>query len=555
MDEALVVFVVGLLVIAGSTLIGPKFGVASPLVLVVAGVAASFLPLFNGFEMDADLVLQGLLPPLLYSSAVSIPTMNFRREFMAISGLSVFLVVASALILGIFFMLVLPGLGFAWGVALGAIVSPTDAVATSIVKRTSVSKRVVSILDGESLLNDATALVLLRTAIVATAASFSFWGTIGTFSYSVLVAVLIGLAVGLLNLWIRKRITDPTANTVISFTVPFAASVPTELLGGSGLVSAVAAGLITGVRAARVFAPQNRISDTHNWHTVEMVLEGVVFLTMGLQVTAIVEHVEEDHGGAHIAVLIAIGALILMLLVRALFLVPLLGLLALRRRRLMRAQPLLEGLKDRLTTPEGREAAKQRLSRNGHVVSDRQLNRYARQTTRSLADIEYFLKAPLGWREATTVVWAGMRGAVTVAAAQTLPADTPLRSTLILIAFAVAFLSLLVQGGTIGPLVRAISPHVDYRAAQQEAKAERARLLELMRASADAVPEPDLPETASKEQRLDAMTRHHLAKLDAERKALLKARDHGTFEADVLESALANLDASQIAIEMRGPVD
>ena len=128
------------------------------------------------------------------------PAMNFRREFGAISGLSVVLVVVSALLLGVFFMLVIPGLGFAWGVALGAIVSPTDAVATSIIKQTSVSKRVVAILDGESLLNDATALVIVRTAIVATAASFSFLGAVGSFAYSVVVAVAIGLAVGWLNL-------------------------------------------------------------------------------------------------------------------------------------------------------------------------------------------------------------------------------------------------------------------------------------------------------------------------------------------------------------------
>ena len=100
-------------------------------------------------------------------------------------------------------MLVIPGLGFAWGVALGAIVSPTDAVATSIIKQRSVSKRVVAILDGESLLNDATALVLLRTAIVATAVSFSFWGAVGTFAYSVVVAVVVGGAVGWLNLVVR----------------------------------------------------------------------------------------------------------------------------------------------------------------------------------------------------------------------------------------------------------------------------------------------------------------------------------------------------------------
>ena len=167
MTELLVVAVTGLLVIAGAAVVGPRLGIAAPLVLVAIGVAASFLPVFGSVEIEPDWILEGILPPLLYSSAVSIPAMNFRREFGAISGLSVVLVVASSLLLGVFFSLVIPGLGFGWGVALGAIVSPTDAVATSIVKQTSVSARVVAILDGESLLNDATALVLLRTAIVA----------------------------------------------------------------------------------------------------------------------------------------------------------------------------------------------------------------------------------------------------------------------------------------------------------------------------------------------------------------------------------------------------
>ncbi len=185
MTELLVVLVAALVVIAATTLIGPRLGIASPLVLVAIGVGASFLPVFAGVHIDPEWILEGVLPPLLYSSAVSIPAMNFRREFGAISGLSVLLVVGSALLLGLFFMLVIPGLGFAWGVALGAIVSPTDAVATSIIKRTSVSKRVVAMLDGESLLNDATALVLLRTATAATALGFSFWGALGTFAYSV----------------------------------------------------------------------------------------------------------------------------------------------------------------------------------------------------------------------------------------------------------------------------------------------------------------------------------------------------------------------------------
>jgi len=253
--ELLVVIVSGLLVIAAATVFGPRLGVAAPLVLVAIGVAASFLPAFGSVEIEPEWILEGVLPPLLYSSAVSMPTMNFRREFGAISGLSVVLVVASSLVLGLFFALVIPGIGFAWGVALGAIVSPTDAVATSIIKQTSVSKRVVAMLDGESLLNDATALVILRTAIVATAASFSFWGALGTFAYSVVVAVLVGLAVGWLNLVVRKRVTDATVNTVISFTVPFVAAVPAEALGASGLVAAVVAGLVTGFRAPRELSP------------------------------------------------------------------------------------------------------------------------------------------------------------------------------------------------------------------------------------------------------------------------------------------------------------
>ncbi|WP_256386352.1 cation:proton antiporter [Salinibacterium sp. UTAS2018] len=119
MTELLIVMVATLVVIATATLLGPRLGVASPLVLVAIGVVASLVvPAFSDIQIDPELILQGILPPLLYSAAVSLPTMNFRREFGAISGLSVILVIGTAVILGFFFMLVLPGLGFAWGLAL-----------------------------------------------------------------------------------------------------------------------------------------------------------------------------------------------------------------------------------------------------------------------------------------------------------------------------------------------------------------------------------------------------------------------------------------------------
>lgn len=552
MTEYLMVLVLGLLVIAASAVVGPRLGVASPLILVAIGVAASFLPAFGSIHIEPDWILAGVLPPLLYSSAVSMPAMNFRREFGAISGLSVLLVVGSSLILGAFFTVVIPGLSFAWGVALGAIVSPTDAVATSIIKRTPVSQRVVAILDGESLLNDATALVLLRTAIAATAASFSFWSAVGTFAYSVLMAIAIGVLVGWANLAVRKQVSDPTVNTVISFTVPIFASVPAELLGASGLVAAVVAGLITGVWAPRVLSPRNRLSDSQNWRTVELVLEGAVFLVMGIQITSIVADVAQNHSGVGTAVLVAVGALILTVLVRAIYVAPLLGFLARRARRGAKMQNRLQGLQEKMTTSEGKQATVDKMNvRRGRQVSERDLDRFAVRITRTLADIEYFLREPLGWREGTAVVWAGMRGAVTVAAAQTLPDDTPHRSVLVLIAFAVAVMSLVLQGGTIGPLLRRLTPNVDQAALDEQASAERAEIFEFMRASTEAIPRPSRPEGAPQLEQFQRERAYRLKVIATQRTALLDARDNGTFDADVLAKQLANLDASQISIEMR----
>lgn len=553
MIELLLVGVVALLVIAAASVGGPRLGIAAPLVLVAIGVAASFLPVFDSTHIEPEWILEGLLPPLLYSSAVSMPTMNFRRELQAISGLSVVLVIVTSLVLGVFFMLVIPELGFVWGVALGAIVSPTDAVATSIIKQRSVSKRVVAILDGESLLNDATALVLLRTAIVATAAGFSFLGAVGTFAYSVVVAVAIGWAVGRLNLHVRARVTDATVNTVISFTVPFVASVPAALLGASGLVAAVVAGLVTGIGAPRVFSPQNRLSDTWNWRTVGFVLEGAVFLTMGVQIKSIVENVENDHAGVGAAVVVALGALAMTLLVRAGYIALLLSGLSRRIDRREQGQQRMQDMRQGMQTPEGKAETLERAnSRGWRRVSERDLERFVTRITRQLADIDYFLRDPLGWREGVVIVWAGMRGAVTVAAAQTLPEDTPQRSVLVLVAFAVATISLLAQGGTIGLLLRRITPPGDPDLVDEQAAAERTGIFELLRASATDLPELPRPAGPRTPESFQAAKQQQLAVLEAQRSALLDARDNGTFDADLLADVLATLDASQIALETRG---
>jgi NhaP-type Na+/H+ or K+/H+ antiporter len=550
--ELLVVGVLGLLVIAAATALAPRFNIAAPLLLVVLGIAISFLPFVPAIEVEPEIVLAGILPPLLYSASVSLPSMDFRREFGAIGGLSVALVVLSSLILGVVFAALIPGLGLAWGIALGAIVSPTDAVATSIVKRLGVSGRIVALLEGESLLNDATALVLLRSAIAGAAASVSLPAVLGSFVFAVVVAVVIGYAVGRLNLWVRARISDATVNTVISFTVPFLASIPAELLGASGLVAAVAAGLVTGRRGPRVLSPQHRLSDVQVWRAIELILEGAVFLLMGLQLYGFVEAAQEDDSGLIRALGLAALGLLLALVVRTAYVAPLLVGLHRRAKRGARVKQRVQDLHEQLSDPETAKTTVEQFGRGRRRrVTRADAERMSTRVRRLLGDIDYFLAAPLGWREGTVVVWAGMRGAITVAAAQTLPADAPNRSLLLLIAFGVAAASLLLQGGTLAAVVGWVRPAVPDLSSSDD---ERGRLMALLEgaardAAAEIVPVDGKMTGATGKQA-------QLAVIAAQRQALLDARDDGAFSGDLLQSALTNLDADQITLELKGgPAD
>jgi CPA1 family monovalent cation:H+ antiporter len=552
----LIVAVLGVLAIAGATALGRRWGVATPLLLVAVGIGVSLLPFVPAVEIEPEWILAGVLPPLLYSASVSMPGMDFRREFTAIAGLSVLLVVLSSVILGAFFAWVIPDLGLAWGIALGAIVSPTDAVATSIVKRLGVSPRVVAILEGESLLNDATALVLLRAAIAGTAATVSLWGVLGNFAFAVIVAVIIGLIVGKLNLVVRARVKDATVNTVISFTVPFIASIPAELLQASGLVAAVVAGLVTGRGAIRVQSPQHRLSDSQNWRTVELILEGAVFLTMGLELTAIIGDVEADHAGIGVAIGLAASALVLTILVRAAFVGPLLAALQGSARRRARMKPRLATMQDRLEKPES-ERGELRRPGARRAASQARIDRVSSTVRRMLADIDYLVAQPLGWREGSIVVWAGMRGAITLAAAQTLPIDTPSRSVLVFIAFLVAGGSLLLQGGTLARVYSWVRPAPVDPAVEG---LERVRLMALLDRAAEDARAADAGRERNEPGDIrwpgEESKRLNLAIIAAQRTALLNARDDGAFSAASLGAALAVLDADQLSLELKGaPTD
>lgn len=560
MDVALI-GLLAVLAIATVNAAAARLGVAAPLLLVALGVLVSLLPFVPAIEVDPEWILMGVLPPLLYSASVSMPAMEFRRDFGVIGSLSVVLVVISSLLVGLFVAAVVPGVGLATGIAVGAIISPTDAVATAIVRRLGAPPRIVTVLQGESLLNDATALVLLRSAIAATSVSVSLWGVVGDFVWAVGIAVVVGLLVGRLNLRVRARITDPAVNTAISFAVPFIAYLPVEHLGGSGLVAAVAAGLHTGHSAPRYLEPEHRRAEEQNWRTVELLLEGGVFLLMGLELYGLVEDLDESGGGLVTALWIGAAAAAIVVAVRAVYVVPL--LVALRRGALRG-----EALRDRITEIQGRLDDPAYAHHRGARVE------YVRtRVRRGLADIDYFTESRVGRREGVVLVWAGMRGVVTLAAAQTLPADTPERSLLVLVAFVVAAGTLVVQGGTLPWLVRRLgltsdpdAPDPDRLPLMRELADAAGRVLadpDLRRA--DGTPYEDdvlervreravLPLVTDDEDardQTDQVRELRLVVIIAMREALLSARSDGLYASETLEGALALLDADQISTELR----
>lgn len=635
--EVLLFGVLAAVVVIAVTALAPRAGVAAPLVLVLIGVAVSFLPAVKAIEINPEVILVGVLPALLYAAAASLPTMDFRRDFTAIGGMAVLLVVITAVLLGFVFSWVIPGIDLAAGIALGAIVSPTDAVATSIIKKLGAPQRVVVMLEGEGLLNDATSLVLLRSAIAATAASVSLWEVVGSFAKAVLLAVVIGLVVGRLGLWAREHLRHAALSTAVSFVVPFAAYLPAEELDASGIVAAVAAGLVTSTLSARHLSPQDRVAERMNWRTIETLLEGGLFLAMGLEVFGLVQDVREAHGSLWTAVGVAALAAVGIIALRALFVLPLLRYLAARRRRAEQVRDTLDRMEQRVSakldefadpngiiTPDAAkalsavwtqgdqrvweagnprrqvrrvqrrveaEAMKRRASSGRLSDDDRERMRQRRMArvaefrkrfTRRIADVDYLLAAPLGPKEGVVIVWAGMRGVVTLAAAQTLPKeDFPQRSLLVLIAFGVAAGTLLVQGGTLPWVVRRLGlagvtssrfdegtqglreivdgtardmlddPELRRKDGTPYAPyvVERVRTV-VVREQADQDEEEATPEELSAQ-----FFELRLATIAAQRKALLEARALGTFDSDLLSRALEQLDADQIAVEMRGHLD
>ena len=437
-----VYLVIGLVTIVVAGLFGRRLGIAAPLILIVIGAAFSFIP-GAPVHVPAEFILIALLPPILYSAAITVPVIDFRRNFASIGLLSVLLVVATTFVTGVLLWAVFPDLSLAAAIAVGAVISPTDAVAaTAIAKRLGLPPRLVTILEGESLVNDATALVLLRSALAATAAAISFWDALGDFFFAVSVAIAIGIVVGFVTVWVRSRLREPLLDTAISFAVPFIAFIPAEVAGASGVIAVVAAGLYTGHHAPRRLSPQSRAAERANWRSIQFVLENGVFLLMGLELTYVLSGVTEDDLSVTQAVLLGLLVTAVIIAMRYLFVGPLVLGFRGSIRRAERDQERFRAMQSRL--PDGDVPPRW----------ERRVDLWRRRAQRHDNDLRELRDQGLDWRGGIILGWAGMRGVVTLAAAQSLPPETPYRPQLVLIAFTVAIVTLLLQGLTLPAVIR-----------------------------------------------------------------------------------------------------
>ena len=384
--------VFGVLVVAA---LARRIGVAAPILLVAAGFLASLVPGVPSYQLDPELILFLILPPLLYAAAFESSLLVIRKLLRPIIGLAFGAVVVTALAVGATLHWLVPAIPFAAALALGAVVAPPDAVATvAIARRSGLPRRLVTLLEGESLFNDATALVLLKVAVAGIAAgSLQFSTAVDDFVWAAGGGLLLGVGVAVVATLSRRLMHDSLSVTVLSLITPFAAYSLGEGLDASGVLVVVVTGLILGYRSPIDVSASVRLTETATWAAFRYALEGAVFAVIGLQLLDLVSAIQADSRDIVIA-LIAVPVVVIV--VRPLW--------------------LILGLRLRVLTSED-------------------------------------IPRP-GWRAVAIISWAGMRGVISLAAAQTLPFDTPMRSLLIVCAIAVIAVTLILQGLSLPWLIR-----------------------------------------------------------------------------------------------------
>jgi CPA1 family monovalent cation:H+ antiporter len=511
---ALVCIVATVIAVAG---ICGKLDLPSPLILIAVGIGASYLPFIPDVQLNPDVVLVGLLPPLLYSAAIHTSLVDFNANRRSILLLSIGLVGFTTVGVGVVVHWLLPDLGWPGCFAIGAVVAPPDAVAaTAIGRRIGLPRRVVTILEGESLLNDATALVALRTATAAITVTVSWQHVTFEFIRAAGGGVLVGLAAFFVIATVRKHLTDPVLDSGLSFITPFGAYVAAERIEASGVIAVVVAGLFLGHKAPIIQTAQSRIAERMNWRAISFLLESGVFLLIGLQARRIITDVANSPlGGGRVFALCGLT---------------LLAVIVLRMVWVFAARYL--------------------LIRPGPDPATR-------------------IKPP--WTYTALLGWAGMRGVVTLAAAFVIPTATPHRDVLLLIAFTVTAGTLFLQGFTLPWLARMLKvpspdPVADSLArANLLHQASQAGLAVLERMQEDDPHDVSTTIRDRMERRdfaawervgasenetpSEIYARRRRTMIDAERKRVLEIRSTGTVAHEVVEEVLGMLDVEESMLD------
>ena len=503
-----------------------KVGIPYPILLVIGGLALSFIPGLPEVQLDPDVVLMLFLPPLLFSAAWNTSWRDFQANIRPISLLALGLVLATTIVVAVVAHWMIPGLPWAVAFVLGAVVSPTDPVAaTAIADRLGVPRRVTTIVEGESLVNDAMGLVLYGFAVAAvTTGAFSVWDAGLRFVVGVVGAIGVGLAVGWANVWLTRRLNDAPIEITLSFLTPFAAYLLAEALSVSGVLATVSAGLFISWREADIMGPNTRLQASSVWNMVIFLLNGLLFVLIGLQLRPVLDGLTGRSFGGLLfyAVLVSLTVIV----VRTLWVFT--GM-------------YLSGL-------VGRRDGQDPLS---------------------------------GWHDEAVISWSGLRGGVSLAAALALPlsiasgASFPQRDLIIFLTYGVLLVTLVGQGLSLPVLIRALGVKDDGLEQQEEEKgrieAARSALERL-----DELSEEDwvgdsevqrlrkfynnalkrsavLSEDTSKSEEYEdhAAMRQRLVRklLQAQRSTLVRMRNEGQISNTVMSRIERDLDLRELRLE------
>ncbi|ATQ41684.1 Na+/H+ antiporter [Caulobacter mirabilis] len=374
--------------------------------LLVGGGALAFAPGLPAISLDPELALVLFLPPLLMDGAYFTALGRFRQHLAGILSLAVGAVVFTTLVVGLVVHWILPQLPLAACFALGAIVSPPDAVsARAVLKGVSLPRRLTALLEGESLLNDATGLILVRFAVAATLSGvFHAGDAVTSFGIVAIGGVAVGVAVGLAWSFAVRYLRDRMLIVVATTALGWAAYLAGEAVHVSGVISTVAAGLVMGWNQHTLLSADVRLLGGSVWRITVFVLEALVFILIGFSLRGVIDRIGGIEAIPPPMVYAVIGVVLALTLARFVWVF-------------------------------GSEAILKIAHRAGLKTA-----------------------RPLGWRQSTILGWAGMRGVVTVAVPLTLPLDTPGRDLMLVCAFTVVFVTVVAQGSSLGWLVRRVRP-------------------------------------------------------------------------------------------------